>query len=136
MMPDRGPSAKKFKHDLPKPAQNSAKILAQLKNCPFGVNVYQTKSKKLPITEKEFTEIMAIINQKWLEQSGFGENLRIEGMIFNFLSLLNLKILEFVQIAIYITDLQKYKTKDYFKYSKWLKSIFFQSSNLLKSTFT
>ena len=87
MMPDRGPSAKKFKHDLPKPAQNSAKILAQLKNCPFGVNVYQTKSKKLPITEKEFTEIMAIINQKWLEQSGFGENLRIEGMIFNFLNL-------------------------------------------------
>ena len=88
MMPDRGPSAKKFKPtDLPKPAQNSAKILAQLKNCPFGVNVYQSKNKKLPITEKEFTEIMAVINQKWLEQSGFGENLRIEGMIFNFLNL-------------------------------------------------
>ena len=92
MMPDRGPSAKKFKPDLPKPAQNSAKILAQLKNCPFGVNVYQSRSKKLPITEKEFTEIMAVINQKWLEQSGFGENLRIEGMIFNFLFLLNLKM--------------------------------------------
>ena len=87
MMPDRGPSAKKFKPDLPKPAQNSAKILAQLKNCPFGVNVYQSKNKKLPITAKEFTEIMAVINQKWLEQSGFGENLRIEGMIFNFLNL-------------------------------------------------
>merc|ERR1712008_627769 len=54
MMPDRGQPAKKFKpNDLPKPAQNSAKILAQLKNCPFGVNVYQSKSKKLPITEKE-----------------------------------------------------------------------------------
>jgi len=80
MMPDRGQSAKKFKpNDLPKPAQNSAKILAQLKNCPFGVNVYQSRSKKQPITEKEFTEIMAVINQKWLEQSGFGENLRIEG---------------------------------------------------------
>jgi len=79
MMPDRGPSAKKFKPDLPKPAQNSAKILAQLKNCPFGVNVYQSRNKKMPITGNEFTEIMAIINQKWLEQSGFGENLRIEG---------------------------------------------------------
>ena len=87
MMPDRGPSAKKFKPDLPKPAQNSAKILAQLKNCPFGVNVYQSRNKKMPITGNEFTEIMAIINQKWLEQSGFGENLRIEGMIFNFLNL-------------------------------------------------
>ena len=88
MMPDRGQPAKKFKpNDLPKPAQNSAKILAQLKNCPFGVNVYQSKSKKLPITEKEFTEIMAVINQKWMEQSGFGENLQIEGRIFNFLNL-------------------------------------------------
>merc|ERR1711935_551512 len=27
----------------------------------------------------EFTEIMAVINQKWMEQSGFGENLQIEG---------------------------------------------------------
>lgn len=79
MMPDRGQSAKKFKPtDLPKPAQNLAKILTQLKNCPFGVTVYQTKSTKYPITEKEFTEIMAEINQKWIEKSEFGENLRIE----------------------------------------------------------
>ena len=80
MMPDRGQSAKKVKPtDLPKPTQNSAKILDRLKNCPFGLSVYQTKSKKYPITKKEFTEIMAVINQKWIEQSGFGENLRIEG---------------------------------------------------------
>ena len=80
MMPDRGQSAKKFKPtDLPKPAQNLPKILAQLKNCPFGVTVYQTKRTKCPITEKDFTEIMAEINQKWIEQSEFGENLRIEG---------------------------------------------------------
>ena len=80
MMPDRAQSAKKCKPTvLPKPAQNSAKILAQLKNCPFGVSVYQSQSTKYPITKKEFTEIMAVINQKWIEQSGFGENLRIEG---------------------------------------------------------
>ena len=82
MMPDRGQSAKKVKPtDLPKPTQNSAKILDRLKNCPFGLSVYQTKSKKYPITKKEFTEIMAVINQKWIEQSGFGENLRIRQQI-------------------------------------------------------
>merc|ERR1719219_1908551 len=65
--------------ELPKPTQ-SVKILAQLKECPFGVNVYQSHNKKLPITEKEFTEIMSTINQKWMEEMDTSEEkLKVEG---------------------------------------------------------
>merc|ERR1711935_633010 len=56
------------------------KILAQLKECPFGVNVYQSHNKKLPITEKEFTEIMSTINQNWMvEMDTSEEKLKVEG---------------------------------------------------------
>merc|ERR1711874_743893 len=65
--------------ELPKPTQ-SVKILAQLKGCPFGVNVYQSQNKKLPITEKEFTEIMSNVNQKWMDVMDTSEEkLKIDG---------------------------------------------------------
>jgi len=65
--------------ELPKPTQ-SVKILAQLKECPFGVNVYQSQNKKLPITEKEFTEIMSNVNQKWMDVMDTSEEkLKIDG---------------------------------------------------------
>ena len=77
---DRGDKRQKRQNEPPKPPP-VVKILKQLKECPFGVNVYQSHSKKLPITEKEFTEIMGTINQNWMvEMETSEEKLKVEGL--------------------------------------------------------
>ena len=72
---------------MPKPTKTLVKILDQLKNCPFGVNIHESKERKNPISAEEFTEIMSEINQNWFEQmDASSQSLKIEGTYYSFLN--------------------------------------------------